>query len=1003
MGEILDPIPFPAASPTFYRVEKVEAISPTSSKTETVDISPKLAISDDEDIFWEVTKVPDDKMQEEPTKRHDYVDGNHPNVHEITTHDHVDQVIGQNPQTKRVKKILPPFESAKRNARNTSGKIAAIKTSDIKEMNHSKGSNNTNNSLKNESNSREDKSLIKKEKLSSLKNINNQGELIIETETNGEIIENGESINKKDKGSGILEKNFQQLSKKRINEDGNVPEKEEKKLIKDKNKNLKFNRAEVKVPDNDMPQNINLPTPHMATNPSFQQKDYGNDMKYENNKDEKKNAGKAVVDNKYPDNNVKNFFVQENPFGGINIQNSSRTGVPNPKETTTSDDPDSVKTFTTSRQTKDVDVAPDWKNSKTTPLLPKGDNGSKEYLDTTSSPKEMKIQNPEFLYPNIEIQLGKSETSGQNEESDYPELKKESEDSGDEIEGIRLVPNEFGVLIPSSKKNEKESSPSPPTSSPSSPPQAPPMPTTQRSIWDLLKEREQFNPDSRNFDKEETTVTLHQNDLNDQEPKALPYQAVKTTAKTLYNHFDTDSAEIEYETENFQHGYSNIEKHELPFSEALPWLEIKDKEFDVPKKEEKMKKMIHTKINDFPNILPINKNHFENNEEMQIPRDLSKLLKLSDLSQNENSVNGVTVSIVDSGTNNDDYSRYGHRPSKWYLLLLTGNSTIVKLRRKDFTKYLKLNLAARLSVEYDDIKVNKVILAPPKVLVNISVYAPSDDIAEESQFDLKEKFEDKGEAPLYKLAETNATLLELSGEEYHVVRFLSLQSQKPEAEAQKDTTPNSVSLAISKHDDIEFVIYTFLGSACACAVILTLFITLSKYFKKITEYEWPWNKPKISSWKVNHHHHRTRPDQDEFNGISPAVIYSGGFPQIRGSWMTGVGARTNQTTAEPPNYAPSILQQYPGIELGVSQPHHKNTCLYPELEDRPTNSPRHNKLQMYNCGANNIVIPIPPLKESTKAIDKGNKPNKNEGSDTHPLDVRIDGGKIGQDNPNFTN
>ncbi|KAL0266990.1 UNVERIFIED_CONTAM: hypothetical protein PYX00_009380 [Menopon gallinae] len=420
----------------------------------------------------------------------------------------------------------------------------------------------------------------------------------------------------------------------------------------------------------------------------------------------------------------------------------------------------------------------------------------------------------------------------------------------------------------------------------------------------------------------------------------------RTTARPLYKNFDADSAEVEYETENFQRGFSNIEKHELPFSYALPWLEVQDKGYEVKPKD---KKTVHSKINDFPSILPANRNYFQGGEETQLPKDLSKLLKLS---QTDNSVSGVT--------------------SKWYLLLLTGNSTIVKLRRKDFTKYLKLNLAARLSVEYDDIKVNEVILAPPKVLVNISVYAPSEDIAEESQFDLKEKFEEKGDAPLYKLAETNATLLELSGEEFHVERFLSLQSQQPEAEAQKDSVPNSVSLAM-RHDNVEFIVYIFVGSACACAIVLTFFVTFGKYFKKLSEFAWrPMKYPKSAPGKPD----RSDQDHDEFNGISPAVIYSGGFPQIRGSWMSGVGSRPPHPPADASGPAPSILKQYPGIELGMSPAQHKNTFLHPEMETRSCSSPRHNKLQIYNSGANNLVLPVPPQKPMSVGS-------------THPLDVRI--------------
>lgn len=796
-GEVIAPAAYPESSPIFRRVEKVEIVPPTSSKTETVDISPKLAVSDDEDIFWEVTKIPEGKMTQ-GTTRPDFVDGNHPDLYEVITHDHVDKTTGYSAQSKRVKKILPPFDSkkdetvsesiGKRNTRNISKpKIIAIKVSDLKDINHyDKKVNNT---------------------------------------------------QSQDAGRGL---------------------------------NLTESSAE---------ENEGKPAGPKAEFP-----DHGN-------------ATAETITSAEPDiatsDNVMEFSTvarREPKLANAKGQASS-TNAPEAAEPGASI---LSKAYTTDPQTKDVDVAPEWKNSKTTPL------SEWNSTETYEGHPDMKIRNPEFL-----IVPGNAVEEGDKRETSTPDGANKYKDE-EEIRGIPLVPNEFGR-----QKNEK---------------------TTQRSIWDLLNEA-----------KADTG---------------------RTTARSLYKNFDAESAEVEYETENFQRGYSNIEKHELPFSYALPWLEVQDKGYDVKPKDQKV---VHSKINDFPSILPANRNYFQGGEDVRLPKDLSKLLKLS---QNENSVNGVTVSIVDSGTNHEDISRDGHRPSKWYLLLLTGNSTIVKLRRKDFTKYLKLNLAARLSVEYDDIKVNEVILASPKVLVNISVYAPSEDIAEESQFDLKEKFEDKGEAPLYKLAETNATLLELSGEEFHVERFLSLQSQQPEAEAQKDSVPNSVSLAM-RHDDVEFIVYIFIGSACACAVVLTFFVTFSKYFKKLSEYAWPLKKEKAAAGKSNH----SDQDHDEFNGISPAVIYSGGFPQIRGSWMSGVGSRAHPP-ADVSGSAPSILKQYPGIELGMSQSQHKNTFLHPEMESRTCSSPRHNKLQIYNSGANNLVLPVPPQKFTSVGT-------------AHPLDVRI--------------
>lgn len=68
---------------------------------------------------------------------------------------------------------------------------------------------------------------------------------------------------------------------------------------------------------------------------------------------------------------------------------------------------------------------------------------------------------------------------------------------------------------------------------------------------------------------------------------------------------------------------------------------------------------------------------------------------------------------------------------------------------------------------------NQVVLKPPQLLVNISII-PSTDRVVTSAGGLEEYVDvvdqTAEEAPLNRLAETNDTLLELSGEEYHVVR-----------------------------------------------------------------------------------------------------------------------------------------------------------------------------------------------------------------------------------------
>lgn len=144
-------------------------------------------------------------------------------------------------------------------------------------------------------------------------------------------------------------------------------------------------------------------------------------------------------------------------------------------------------------------------------------------------------------------------------------------------------------------------------------------------------------------------------------------------------------------------------------------------------------------------------------------------------------------------------------PSRWFVLLLSGNSTVAQMRRTDFAKYLKLNLAARLSLEYDEVKINRVLVVPPRLMVNVSVVPVSE---RASAIARAAAAEDSGASsssssasssrsslisdtaavavsdrvvedddPLHNLVETNATLMELSGEEYRVsttIQFITI-------------------------------------------------------------------------------------------------------------------------------------------------------------------------------------------------------------------------------------
>ncbi|KAJ9578075.1 hypothetical protein L9F63_025065, partial [Diploptera punctata] len=333
-----------------------------------------------------------------------------------------------------------------------------------------------------------------------------------------------------------------------------------------------------------------------------------------------------------------------------------------------------------------------------------------------------------------------------------------------------------------------------------------------------------------------------------------------------------------------------------------------------------------------------------------------------------------------------------------YLLLLAGNSTIVRLRQKDFAKYLKLNLAARLSLEYDDVRVNRVVLAPPQLLVNVSVVTPSEAVAavdSEDAFEEEAGLDDavlKEEEPLHMLAETNATLLELSGEEYHVVRLLSLRSHSSDKKLdEEDDSPGMATIISDKHGDIEFVIYTTVGGACALVILATLLLTFGRYLR-LADIQWPWrrNKPMYTSWNEF-------PSQTT---APPTVIYSGTFAAraaaaaSANSWVDEYQSQPGAILSDEVGNAPILGSKIPpgntlytDLEMGggpgnVIMGH--NAALYAETSSVQRQSP--SKLHLYSCRPGTIVIQpaVPTSHHQIRRNLNENLPNK----DTHPLDVR---------------
>ena len=97
-------------------------------------------------------------------------------------------------------------------------------------------------------------------------------------------------------------------------------------------------------------------------------------------------------------------------------------------------------------------------------------------------------------------------------------------------------------------------------------------------------------------------------------------------------------------------------------------------------------------------------------------------------------------------------------PWPWLLFILNGNTTVASRRQRDLGTYLRLNLAARLDADYNDVVINRILLTQTKVMANISV-EPSHLIG-------------VGAIGLDALSQGNVTLLELSGQEFLVDRII---------------------------------------------------------------------------------------------------------------------------------------------------------------------------------------------------------------------------------------
>ncbi|KAK3930557.1 Neuroblast differentiation-associated protein AHNAK [Frankliniella fusca] len=350
--------------------------------------------------------------------------------------------------------------------------------------------------------------------------------------------------------------------------------------------------------------------------------------------------------------------------------------------------------------------------------------------------------------------------------------------------------------------------------------------------------------------------------------------------------------------------------------------------------------------------------------------------------------------------------------ARWYLLLLAGNSTTVRLRQKDFAKYLKLNLAARLSVEYNDLRVNRVEFKP-LLMVNVTIFS---------------RPKDNEEAPLHMLADTNATLLELSGEEYHVVRFITIPNDEAlaslasggfQADSYTGTVPRG-----DWHVDMGVAVYFAIAAALVSILLAVFLVGLWRYVRALAaEVRWPWRRYKpysLPRWSLPLQH---RLCADHIVHCAPLRSERAPHEPL------GLGRRVWTTADAPdadvpvqkilaPEPAPPhrlvLTASLPHLLAGEAAPSTADTLLQtqPGPPPPPPAAPAapaaagpgpsrpNSKLSLFGAHCEQVLQPErPPLLGPAAPASRGRHRLQPQGR--HPLDVRIGPTVLGLDNPNY--
>lgn len=148
-----------------------------------------------------------------------------------------------------------------------------------------------------------------------------------------------------------------------------------------------------------------------------------------------------------------------------------------------------------------------------------------------------------------------------------------------------------------------------------------------------------------------------------------------------------------------------------------------------------------------------------------------------------------------------------HVEWKWCLLSIAGNATVVRLRKDDFVRYLRMNVASLTGSEYDLVRVNSVSYTP-HVMVNVSL-------------DWSEARHHKIVKTLDNLATHNDTILDLSGLHYNLTDFVpasALLAPKPVAPLED----GDAAAAAADPRQMEALIYMAVGATIAFLMTATL-------------------------------------------------------------------------------------------------------------------------------------------------------------------------------------